>query len=847
MASMYLYPPIVDSSMPAFSSDNGCKIYYSLSKYNSTTDIKSIQISVVYQRSGINAVMKTDSNERYRSSGIIIANTAPTLVEGENNLYSISINENDIKGGWTKGEIYKVQLRFSAVEFPKDGSVAAEKWLSENANNFSEWSTICAIKPIGKVFIDIPIFDYSNAENENTINETTEKTLFTSTLDFHGTYSSESLNEALYSYRVVLYNNDYRVLEDSGILYSNEYYDANQFKYLFATELENGEKYHLRFSFTTEHGYEETLDDFSFVASVFLSTQPDFSIITVDNDFNNLLADFSSLELEEEEGRLGIKIFTAQEMEYSGNLCIRRTDSRSNFTRWEDIKIITFKNEFVNEKDIFFDYTIESGVWYKYGLQELTISSTGELQRSEMYVISEPVIRNFNYSYLLGENGTQLKLKYNNNMNSYKINVNESKTDTIGGMYPFITRTGNSNYRTIPITGLISFNMDDMYTFATQKEIYQDPSEANKIIGYYKSYNLKNDISQYDYFYERFFREKVFDFLHNGKPKLFKSTTEGNMIVRLMDISAKPEESLGRLIYSFSATAHEIAEATLNNYEKYNFYNTGTAASDFSISELKIGQIIDDFAFGENICERILKKYDSQGKNYAGFNFKLGAIKYLRIEINSSPLRIKLVENGKSEYHVSGYELNYNGKKIIIYGNNNIYEFDSLITLTASDTLYFSTPDDKGDIQSVNATIDFVYEITKDIYESKQIKSQTLSNGIGQYYEATLANTSIYNIIYYKYYTEWKNKFSRLSKLSSIDIEAAPGAVFQIIDKHDTIGEYHDIGPSGVLNLSNLSEIKELKFSGFRQPDGSIKDNVTSDILVNYNYVLTKGEYTNGS
>ena len=72
----------------------------------------------------------------------------------------------------------------------------------------------------------------------------------------------------------------------------------------------------------------------------------------------------------------------------------------------------------------------------------------------------------------------------------------------------------------------------------------------------------------------------------------------------------------------------------------------------------------------------------------------------------------------------------------------------------------------------------------------------------------------------------------------------------------------HEIGDTGVLHLYNLTNIKELKFLGFRQNDGSIKDkiyiktvinekgepediykDVSTDILVNYTYVLTKGEY----
>ena len=43
MALMNLYPPIVDTYMPAFLYTESCKIYFSLSPYNSFNDINIVQ------------------------------------------------------------------------------------------------------------------------------------------------------------------------------------------------------------------------------------------------------------------------------------------------------------------------------------------------------------------------------------------------------------------------------------------------------------------------------------------------------------------------------------------------------------------------------------------------------------------------------------------------------------------------------------------------------------------------------------------------------------------------------------------------------------------------------------
>lgn len=879
MASISLYPPIVDSSMPAFNYLKSCPIKFSLSKFNSPNEIKSIQISVAYQKSGINAVKKIDNDNRYRRTGIIIINTNELRTfQLEDNLYSVFINPDDLNGGWEAGEIYKVQIRFSTVPYIDDGM--PERWLYNNANNFSEWSTVCSIKPIGAINISIPIFNYESATKNEDVNSIKENPIYSTILDFHGSYYCETPNETLYSYELFLYNENLELIEKSGILYSNEYANSNQFKYLFSTELLNQTSYELHFIYYSEHGYTETIK-FNFFVSANIRPKLNFSIVTVDKNIEIekdgkikkiIDENESTLESEEEEGRIGIKIYDFENKIFSGNICIRRTDNKSNFTKWEDIQILVYKQESINDKEIIFDYTVESGIWYQYALQEITVTPTGEIQRSNL-TPAEPIIRNFNYSYLLGANGIQLKLKYDNDMNSYKINVNEGKMDTIGGIYPFITRNGNPNYRTFPINGLISFNMDEMNTFSTKKEIYGDKTIDNKIVNYYNKYNNQNNIIQYDYIYERFFREKVLKFLYDGKPKLFKSTTEGNIIVRLMDINTTPKQNLGRMIYSFSSTGHEIAEANIENYIKYHFMEIKNPEQNFAVYQTNIGQISGEFSINENICQRIWEKYDSQGKNYAGYSYTLGKIKYLRIEINSNPFRItnnsqsENNENIEQDYSV-GNKINYNGNIIVIYGNKQIYEFDSLITFTKNDIISFLGPDDPSMVNSdgtpitINATIDFVYEISKDIYIEKQVLRYEYFNGIGQYYENTFVNTSIYNLLFYKYYTEWDNKFSKLEQLIGIEIEASPGAVFYIKNVGDLEGEYHDINYTGVLRIQKLSDIKELKFLGFRQPDGSILNKtylktithedgiieniyqpISTDVLVNYNYILTKGEY----
>ena len=60
-----------------------------------------------------------------------------------------------------------------------------------------------------------------------------------------------------------------------------------------------------------------------------------------------------------------------------------------------------------------------------------------------------------------------------------------------------------------------------------------------------------------------------------------------------------------------------------------------------------------------------------------------------------------------------------------------------------------------------------------------------------------------------------------MNSLSSVEIEAQPGMVFWVRDQMDLKGngETHVINESGVLNLSRLSNIMELKVKGFWDAD----------------------------
>ena len=167
----------------------------------------------------------------------------------------------------------------------------------------------------------------------------------------------------------------------------------------------------------------------------------------------------------------------------------------------------------------------------------------------------------------LNANGKQLRIKYDPRVENFQMKVSQTLIETIGSKYPYIRRNGNIGYKTFSLSGTITAFMDLEQNLlqASKNQVYGESADL------YEQYNKDKNIKLYnDYIYERQFRKKVMDFLYSNDVKLFRSLTEGNILVKLMDISFTPNITLGRMIYSFSCTAYEIGDCTFSNYQKYN-------------------------------------------------------------------------------------------------------------------------------------------------------------------------------------------------------------------------------------------------------------------------------------
>ena len=546
-----LYPPIIDSFMPAFIIDENntsCKIYFDFSDTNSRADINTelIQVTVKNQKTNLNSLSNTTGIKVYQ------------LNPFEN---YIEIESTDLMDGFVIDQYYKVQIRFTSIQAPIPSSIEPPlSWYNTNINYFSEWSTVCLIKRISKPSI-----------SQNTLVIPTGDSrlqCFSPFLKFNGKLNFEykSENEYLSQYQLQLYDSHNNLIEDSGILYTTKDNEVNKIKYNFkfclATDINSDHDYILKIKIVTNNLYTNTFT-YSFIGSSnmsigFSSNTTIQAIPEPDQGRNKIICNINEDNYE---------MYEAYEY-----LLIMRTSNKNKFVIIDNVKQEEWDEIFIQRINLqddleitYYDMSIEAGVWYKYcfALAKHNYTELSQLIKSE-YIICD-----FE-DVFLNSNNKQLKMRYDTRITSYKRMVNEAKTETLGSPYPFIRRNSAVNYKQFSLNGLITFHTDDANIFIDEQDIYENDYS---IVQLYHNYNIENRINDYiDYTKEREFREKVINYLTSAEVFLLRTMTEGNTMVKLMDINLTPNQSLNNYIYTFTATAIEIDKCSFENYYKYKIF-----------------------------------------------------------------------------------------------------------------------------------------------------------------------------------------------------------------------------------------------------------------------------------
>ena len=418
-----LYPPIMPDVIPAFIRTETCKVYFSLSIYNTVTDIKNVQVSLINQKTNKTAFRLKKDEEHpvypYYPSGIKLTDLRVDPLITNNYKYYIEISPYDLENNeFEINQFYKIQLRFTSQEASdpqKDDynrPIATATWLSENTQYFSEWSTVGLLKGIEQ-----PCIQINDLNTESSTPFLVPPTAFSGRMYYENNIDKEK--EYLKSYNI----NIYETSTNKSIIKSNQIYtnsfNPNEFNYELTYDLPTDIDYTLSFTYTTNNLYTETVN---------------FQFKIAQQATNKLNVVLQAIP-QPENGRIKVDInFENSVMNPSRNLYIKRTSSRTNFQIWETLKTIQHNQ---NPRHIWYDTSIESGVWYKYRVQQVNDVGVGKTEDTK-----QPVICLFEDIFLT-QGERQLKIQFNPAISDLKYNVTESQQVTLGSKYPYVKRNGN--------------------------------------------------------------------------------------------------------------------------------------------------------------------------------------------------------------------------------------------------------------------------------------------------------------------------------------------------------------------------------------------------------------------
>ena len=552
-----LFPPIIGDTIPAFYSKDGIvkiTIPFSMNKAVSNQQVSGFVLKV-----------KTVQSSTYL---LTLQNKDINTFDMEDSPYvSFSINLNNLNS-FKVGQFYKFQIAYV-----------------DTNNDIGYYSTVATGK-----YTTEPTLYISTSNNEDGLKIGQINMNSNYYLGYYGQLGSNAdTTEKVYSYQFNMYDSQGNLFASSGEKLHNSYNDTELYEsydsFTLEKDLEIDQSYYIQYSIKTINNLELSTPRYRVMRKTSINPEIQANIQATLN-FENGYVDIDLI---------GTKNQYDLETPVTGAFLVTRSCSDNDFKIWDEIS--RFKLQAQNpSRWLWRDFTVEQGKTYKYAIQQYNDAGlySNRLESNEIYV-------DFEHAFLYDGN-KQLKIKYNPKVSSLKINLLESKIDTIGSQYPYIFRNGNVYYREFPISGLISCLMDEENLFIDEEQPI--------------SYEKSTDLIGENLYKERIFKTKVLEWLTNGEPKIFRSPTEGNFIVRLLNVSLTPTDQLGRMLHTFNCTAYEIADFTYKVLNEYNFIHL----VDPEVSYLRF-------------------------KTVNFFETKNGQITYIHGQLNTSPVITARIDN----------------------------------------------------------------------------------------------------------------------------------------------------------------------------------------------------------
>lgn len=582
-----LYPPQIEGTIPAFTGTT-IVVPFAMNKAVNINEIKAIELKV-----------KTVQNDTFLFT---VRSSEYKLISGSNYIAKFTIPEDYLNPEFGPSlklsSFYKLQIAFvhtsGIVGYYSTVGVAKYTTMPKvDIDNLPD--------PIGLNFLPAELIGiYSQRSYNNEITDTTER---------------------VYSYQYQLFDKNRNLIEDTGEKLHNSSidirWDESYDSYEIETPLISNEIYFVRYYIKSQNGIIKYSPMYKIIDCLEVLPSDIEGDLAAKNYYDNGYIELTFIDYENAAPLAGTyEVYRCQD------------------DKWELIH--KFVSEGGSPSDwVYRDMTIEHGVKYRYGVRQYNTNNNIRSARKELkfvynwykeeYEPHEYIRADFEDTFLF-DGYRQLAIKYNPKVSSFKTDILEQKTDTIGSRYPFFFRNGNTYYNEFPISGLISYLSDNESLFKSRRElgidedtnirfntksdtvsIYTpareyDPATAYYVkkgvvynpVGYIEEKDFKpfeyyvitkkprkdtefnpatTDLVAYNIKAERQFKMEVLAWLNNGKPKLFRSPGEGNCIVRLMNVSLTPNDTVNRTLHTFNCTAYEVDKYSVANLKKNSIWD----------------------------------------------------------------------------------------------------------------------------------------------------------------------------------------------------------------------------------------------------------------------------------
>lgn len=504
--------------------------------------------------------------------------------------------ETDIELGRVNATVYSVSTSYSYAEFDLTNikGINLGKYYkiqlayidAADASNIGYYSTISIVKCTAYPSVSCLGLNRYSANIDVTY--------------YVGHYSNiNDPSEKCYQYRFTLYDTAGKVLTTTDWQVHNANTDDAQYEstdsFILNYNCQDDERYRLQYSVITQNGLQVNGPLYIIVGGSSVVPEIDAHLIA-QLDYDNGCVD---LFLKPNDPN-------KTELTYNGMFMISRCSSAEDFTI--QTQIATFNlTGMLPANAVFHDFTVEQGQTYRYSIQQFNnydIYST-RMYAPDVYVVFEDAF--------LYDGERQLKIRFNPKITSFKTVIQDTKKNTLGSKYPFFFRNGNVEYKEFPISGLISYLSDE-------NEFFLSRTEDLKMD---KWWSNTTDIIDDNIAYERRFKLEVLNWLNDGNIKLFRSPGEGNYLVRLSNVSLVPNDTLSRMIHTFSCTADEIDAYSPSKLGEYGFLSVdkdATLAFRFGVINFAdylntLISVIQGSSDLTNVSEETLNKAIEEFKN----------------------------------------------------------------------------------------------------------------------------------------------------------------------------------------------------------------------------------------